>query len=248
VTSALDASAIGGVYVFCRIGACLMLLPVVSSVWIPSRYRLALALWLSAVFSEQGQHLSGPVSANSIVAQTVITELGVGIVMGVTLRACLTAGEFLIQAAFSSIGFSPAASLNLDGQSLDPPTLLTVLALTMGFVLNDAHVLLIRAFQGSYSVNSADYYNMSLIGVLSVLKMCSQFALALTFPVIVFSILGNLFFGFINRMAPVFPSYFISAPFLIAGAFLVWMFTLADGTVAFVDNVTSQVSLGVRTP
>lgn len=101
---------------------------------------------------------------------------------------------------------------------------------------------------------------MASYSVLTVVDMFDpQFALAkvtdaasdsfiliaqLTSPFLVYSLIVNFLFGIMNKMTPLIPVYFISAPFVLAGGLLLLYFTFSEALTLFISGFQMFLSNG----
>ena len=55
-------------------------------------------------------------------------------------------------------------------------------------------------------------------------------------PFVAYAILVNLTIGFVNKLTPQIPIYFISQPFVIAGGMIIFYFAIGTMLTLFVDG------------
>jgi flagellar biosynthetic protein FliR len=63
-------------------------------------------------------------------------------------------------------------------------------------------------------------------------------------PFLVYSLIVNFLFGIMNKMTPLIPVYFISAPFVLAGGLLLFYFTFREALTLFVTGFQTFLSNG----
>lgn len=224
-----DLGVIGGLFaIFCRVGCCFMLMPGLSSTRTPASVRLLLALGISLavspllVGSAIPRHAIGPgLTSLAVLCSECLVGFSIGLAARCMLAAVLMACAFASQVS----GFSqPFVTDEGHGEpASDFGALLSsgVVALLFGL---DLHYFVIEAVLESYSVirfGSGIDPLLELDRLSRTIADSLRLALGLSVPFVVASVLINLAFGMLNRMAPQVPVFFISSVFLI-GAML-WL-------------------------
>lgn len=216
-------SAIAPFFVlFCRIGGCLMVAPGFSSERVPVRVRLYLAIGVALAIApahleaiESGLHNAGLLK----LVATIIWELTIGVLIGLLARLYFLALETLATAVAMTIGLG-----NIFGSALlesEPApalsTFVVICALTLVFV-TDQHLEIIRGISLSYQtapVFATPGSESFLTELTRVLTESHLLALRISSPFLIFGLIVNLAFGFLARLTPQVPVYFISGPFVI---------------------------------
>jgi flagellar biosynthesis protein FliR len=232
VSEALSAAVFAAFVVFCRIGACVMIMPGLSSQRVPVRARLFIAIGLSLAFmpllSERFESLLRPAAPSGIVF-IILTELLIGLMIGLLARLFFLMLEMMASAIATSIGLAGIAGIPMEETEAAPPlvTMITLCA-TLLFFLADLHLEVLRGLFLSYNAlppGGGIPARFSLTEVADALTEASLLALRISSPFLVLSLALNFAFGLANKMTPSIQVYFASMPFLIAGG-LVLMMTL----------------------
>lgn len=231
--------------VFCRVGGCLMLTPGFGSERTPTRVRLATALAVSiavapVVSGGAGQAVAG--------VHTIASELAIGLTIGFFGRLFLIALETLLTAAAMSIGLSNAMTASVDAaEHVSPLAALGTLFATVAVFASDAHLELIRGIVESYAVAPRGAAFDGGRGLVDALDMCRRtflLSLSIASPFLVYGALANLAAGFINRMAPQAPFYFISAPLVLGGGLALAWLSLKGGLATFIAELATWAQRG----
>lgn len=235
--------------IFCRIGACFMVLPGISSERIPVQLRLFIAIAVSLaitplVYDEVRPMTNGP--ADVLISLIVTESLG-GFFLGFMVRILFLALEFAAIGMANFAGYGSAFSHALAGN--DPSTpfseFITTPAIVLFFITNQ-HVTIIRMLQNSYGVlkvGSPFALPPNLSMIVSTFGSAFKLTLQLSASLVVYSIMVNLAFGFLNKMVPQVPSYFVSTPFVVLGGLIILM--QIDGSI--LQIFTSLVAQAIAT-
>lgn len=210
---------------FCRIGACLMLLPGFSSPRLPVRARLFIALTLTLALTPvltAGKPFAIP-DLGTLVGD-IFGELFIGGMIGLLGRLYFLALETMMMATSMNIGLSNALGAPIDEtEGLPPMAQLVTLTATCLIFVSGLHWELIRGLVASYRVMPVGFAlrpQGALIAVADGLSRTFVIGLRIASPFITFAVIVNLAIGLINRLTPQIPVYFISGPFVIAGGLL----------------------------
>lgn len=250
--SSYSASLLLAIFLlFCRIGACLMIIPGFGSTRIPARVRLFVALSVSLALSP----LLAPVLQQALpderlgtVAWFIGTELLTGAFIGFLGRIFLAALETLTTLVSMAIGLSNMPGMPIDGTDSLPPvaSLFTVTATAMVFITNQ-HWEILRGLVASYEAIPP---GQPLAAVTSLEQFAEQMgrtfllALRICSPFIVYTVVVNFAIGLINKLTPTIPVYFISMPFVIAGGLYFLYLVIAEAIMIFLDGYFQWLQLG----
>lgn len=230
MSEAASAAVLAAFAVFCRIGACIMVMPGFSSARVPARARLFVALALSLAAMPllydtlhkllDGQSLSRLVSI-------MVTETLIGVVLGFIARLFFLMLEMLASTIAQAIGVAGIAGAPVE-EGAGEPTLVTfiLIAATLLFFLSDLHLEVVRGLIASYDVappGAGFPARFSMSEIADALSGASLLALRLSGPFIVLSIVVNFAFGLANKMTPMIQIYFAAMPVLIGLGFLLMM-------------------------
>jgi flagellar biosynthesis protein FliR len=213
--------------VFCRVGACFMVLPGISSERIPVQLRLfaaiAVALALTPLVYDDVRPATGE-SPSNLLAMIFIETL-TGILLGFLVRILFLALEFAATAMANFAGYGSVFSHAVDNNDPSSPfaSLVTMPAVAL-FFITDQHVNVIQMLQRSYAtikvgVAIASPPNMQMI--VTTFDSTFRLTLQLSAALVVYSITVNFAFGFLNKMVPQIPIYFVSTPFVVLGGLLI---------------------------
>lgn len=237
--------------VFCRIGACLMIMPGFSSPRVPVRVRLFIAfgvtLVLTPILMDTVRPTVPPEQDLRFIA-LLVSETLIGGMIGVMGRCFFGALETMGTAAGMTIGITlnVGAPVNED-EPLSPLATLLMLAATMMMFAADLHLELIRALVSSYTTMPvADGFRprFGLLQVTSVLARAFLIALQLCSPFIIFGIIVNLAFGLLNKLTPQVPVYFLALPFTLAGGLILFLFTVKFILTGFIQSFGAWLTTG----
>jgi len=225
------------VLVFCRVGTCLMLMPGFASPHLPMQARLYLAIAVSLSITPILAGAAGNAAAAGSDALLIAAECLAGATIGTLARCFFSALHFAATFVAQLAGYSGQAMVD-DGTGEAMPELGALLAATilmLIFVL-DFHVQVIAALIESYAViplGALRDAGEPLDRLVAVAVEALQLAVRIAGPFIAIAILINVALGFVNKVAPQIPVYFISAPFLALAA-LTLMYALgADLAMTF---------------
>ncbi|MCK0207929.1 flagellar type III secretion system protein FliR [Starkeya koreensis] len=217
--------------IFCRLGACLMVMPVFSSSRLPVRVRLFLAVGLSLALTPL---LGEPIRlmlASRTQAGILLAgagELAIGGMIGLLARCFFLALQALMSAAAQAVGLATPAGMvaEEEGQLPEIATLLTLCASTL-LLITGQHWELLRALVDSYTrlPPGGTFQAGGALG-LYVDRLADTFLLALRLasPFLIYSMVVNFAVGLTNKLVPQIPVYFIATPIVTAGGlFLLYL-------------------------
>lgn len=207
---------------FCRVGGCLMVAPGFSSDRVPVRVRLYLALGVTLAL---GPVLLGSIQAGLSGADpirlggVIISELTIGVFLGFLARLYFLALETLATAVAMTIGLGNIFGSGLIDEEPVPAlsTFIVFCAITLVFV-TDQHLEIIRGVYLSYEtapILVAPDAEALLAEVTRVATQSHLLALRISSPFLIFGLIVNLAFGFLAKLTPQVPIFFVSGPFVI---------------------------------
>jgi flagellar biosynthesis protein FliR len=251
VIASANAFVLMALLVFCRVGACLMLLPALSGARMPVRIRLFLALAISLALlplladavrpALVGTTLSGLVGSIGI-------ELIIGASIGLLARIFFLALQTLGVAISQLIGITMAAGAPID-EPEQVPEIATILGLTATTLLfiTDQHWELLRGIVESYGRLPAGQMitaQASLTGALDQLAAAFLVALRVASPFLIYSVVVNFAVGITNKLTPQIPVYFIATPFITAGGLLLFYMTANELMIGFMTAFIDWLKTG----
>lgn len=241
--SALSQNVILAAFLaFCRIGACFMVMPGLSSVRVPLQVRLFVAIaatgGLLAFLWDRIYPFVDP--RPQVLVPMIASELLVGGLIGAMTRLYMEALRFIGAAIAMMIGLT-----NMGGPAIEEPEPQAALAAIVSFsallflFVFDFHHEVIRALVASYTVAPLDVFfnpRAALVDVADTISDSFFLVLRLGSPFIAYAILVNLTIGLVNKLTPQIPVYFISLPFVIAGGMIIFYFAVGTLLSLFADG------------
>lgn len=210
--------------VFARIGSALAFMPGFGERMIPLRFRLLIALVLSAALAP-----ATPVGALAIDSPVMLVpilaiEVTLGIWIGMTARIVMSALQFvgyqigLISGLANA--FAPETGAFQGSTMIADALMMAGVALIFA---TDLHHLMIGALLMSYDIFPLGQIMPSDLAEQIVKAVGASFYIgfALTVPFHVMGLVLNLGMGLANRMMPALPVFFVATPVLIAAGLFV---------------------------
>jgi flagellar biosynthetic protein FliR len=237
--------------IFCRIGACLMLLPGYSSSVVPANIRLFVAVAIALSLSPALLPDILPMirtAGDDMRLQMIFTEILNGAMIGTLGRIFMIALQFAGSVAANSIGMGQAIGAPIDETEATPAivTLITLTATVLIFALN-LHAEILKAILASYGtmpVEAGFAARSGLVQITDNLDETFLLCLRISSPFIVYAVIVNFAIGLMNKMTPQIPVYFISLPFVIAGGMMLLGVSVGDFLRIFIQNYQTWVVAG----
>lgn len=242
----LDGYLVGTVLILCRIGTMMMIAPGFSSVRVPARFRLYIALALTLFVSPAvlGDREVRPGSGGTL-TRMIFAECAVGAVIGIVCRFYISALEFMCNAIANYIGLSAIATGIDHDEPVSPITTLITLVATLLVLLLDLHHLMIRTVFDTYATVPIGATVDPQFGIRTIsAALGSAFAISLQIsgPFILYGILLNLMFGVLGKIIPQVPSYFVSIPFLLIGGLVLLYYMIPDIMRIFIGAFSAALT------
>ncbi len=246
MTATAEGAVIAAFLAFCRIGACFLVMPGLSSVRVPMQIRLFVALAATAGLLMLLWDQIYPFADRrpAVLVPRIVSELLIGVLIGMLARLYILSLQFIGSAIAMLIGYSGTSGPGIeDGE---PQAALSAIisfsALLLLFVF-DFHHEIIRALVASYRVAPLDVLfnpQSALVDVTDTLSESFLLVLRLGSPFIAYSLLVNLTIGFVNKLVPQIPVYFISLPFVIAAGLIIFYFAIGTMLSLFADGFVTM--------
>ncbi|WP_208279841.1 flagellar biosynthetic protein FliR [Massilia oculi] len=192
---------------FCRIMAMMVTAPVMGDGAIPMPVRALLALVLSFLMlpltSRAGGAMLDPFSLAGVVA--MFEQAVIGGVLGLALQFAMAAVTMLGFLASSQIGFSMAQMNDpINGQVSDVISGLMSLVAMLVFFAIDGHLVLVAVLGQSFHAwpVGSGFQPMLLEAVAFNVSWVFAAAMLLALPIVFSTIVVQMGFGFLNRVAP----------------------------------------------
>ncbi|MCX8280915.1 flagellar biosynthetic protein FliR [Phyllobacterium sp. 0TCS1.6C] len=233
--------------IFARVGACLLIMPGISSPRIPMQIRLFLALACSLMIVPLVMKNVAPAASMPplVLMRTIIIEIIVGGMIGVLARIYFWALQFMASVIAMAAGYSgaPSGAVEAEEPQAAIATFVTLSALCL-FFISDLHMEVFRALLSSYSAVPVDGIfqpDTALTSITDTLSRAFLGTIRIAAPFIVFAIVVNIAVGLINKLTPTIPVYFISMPFVLAGALMLLYFAMPDMLRLFTSEIGSYL-------
>ncbi len=239
--SQADAMIIPAFLIFCRIGACFMLMPGFASSRLPMQVRLFLALSFSLALLPL---LEAPVAAAMAGARlpdvllAIAGELATGGIIGLLARIFVLSFQTLTTAAAQSIGLAMPAGMAVEDEPMPELTMLMSLGAVVMIFVTGQHWEMIKALVDSYTrIPPRQAMNAGAILTQAVDQLGATFLLALRLasPFLIYSVVMNFAVGITNKLTPQIPVFFIATPFMTMGGLLLLYLVADDMLVMFSD-------------
>jgi flagellar biosynthetic protein FliR len=170
----------------------------------------------------------------------IVSELMIGALIGLMARLYMMALQFIGAGVAMLIGYGGMAGPGIE--EAEPQAALASIisfsALLLLFVF-DFHHEVVRALVASYSVAPLNVFfnpQAALVDIADTLSEAFFMVLRLGSPFVAYAILVNLTIGFVNKLVPQIPVYFISLPFVIAGGLVIIYFGAGSMLALFADS------------
>lgn len=226
---------------FCRIGGCFLMLPGLSSVRVPMQVRLFMAVAVTAALLAHlwGQILPVVDRRPEILAPMIVSELIVGALIGLMARLFMLALQFMGAAISMMVGYGGVGGSAIEEAEPQGPlgAMISFAALLLLFVF-DFHHQIVRALVDSYRIAPVSSFfgpQAALVDLADTMGEAFLLVLRLGSPFVAYAILINLTIGFVNKLTPQIPVYFISQPFVIAGGLVILYLSAGTLLTLFAD-------------
>ena len=245
MTAAAEGIVLAAFIAFCRIGGCFLLMPGLASVRVPMQIRLFVAVAATgALLVHLWDQIIPFVDRNPVVLLPMVaSEIMIGAMIGLITRVYILALQFIASGIAMMIGYGGATGPGIEEAEPQAPlaAIISFAALLLLFVF-DFHHEVVKALVESYQVAPVNVFfnpQSALVDLTDTLSESFMVMIRLGSPFVAYAILVNLAVGFINKLTPQIPVYFMSLPFVIAGGLIMLYFAaptllslFADGFVA----------------
>ncbi|WP_412057550.1 flagellar biosynthetic protein FliR [Bartonella sp. DGB2] len=247
----IDQLLIMVMFVFCRVGGCVMVAPGFSVARLNMQIRLFIALAFSLALvplvADQLYNLVKGLNVTTLVLGIVAESL-VGVSFGVIAHAYLWAFQFMANVIGMSMGYSgqPGNSVMESVPETQIANLL-MMGAVMLFFASDMHLMVLRGLWNSYDlvpVSLVPHPGFALIDYRDALSKAFLVTLRIGAPYLVYTIFVNMAVGLLNKLTPAIPIYFISLPFVVAGGLLLLYFLVPEMLRFFDGELASWLEEG----
>jgi len=243
--ASLDKTVLAAFIAFCRIGACFMLMPGFGSIRVPMNIRLFVSIAVSfALLVHLWDQIEPHVDSRPLVLLPMVaSELLIGTLIGLVARFYVLSLQFIGSAVSMLGGFG-----GMPGNAIEEPdaqgavgAIISMSALLILFILGFHHQM-IEALVTSYRVAPVNVFfdpQSALTDMADTISDSFMVVLRLGSPFVAYAILVNLAAGFINKLSPQVPVYFVSMPFVVAGALILMYFAFPTMLSLFADSFSA---------
>ena len=219
--------------IFCRIGGCVLVMPGLSSARVPELLRVFVACGISiAVLPLLWDTVYPSVSGSSAsYIGLIFSESMIGIMYGLLARLYTLSFQFAASIIAMMVGYTSPGAQDIveDSPETSLSGFITFAGMLILFMM-DFHHILFRAVIDSYgSMPFGGLTDMraNLISLTDTLVSTTYIMLRLASPFIIYNMMFNVSIGFINKLAPQIPVYFISTPYMLLGGLFLFYFSVA---------------------
>ena len=233
------------IWPFIRIGAFLMVMPLIGGSFTPVRVRLLLAIVLTIAIAPMV-----PVTATVEVLSAaglvmMIQEIGIGVAMGFLVQLVFDAVALGGQVIGMSMGLGFAVFLDrARGVSIPVLGQLFLMLAMLVFLSLDGHLAMIQLLAESFRAWPMSEGGLTLPILSEILNWTGQlfvFALKIALPAITALLVVNLSFGIMSRAAPTLNLFAVGFPVAMLLGFTVIFLNMG----ALVENVSSFLMLSI---
>jgi len=226
---------------FCRIGGCILVLPGFSTARLPTVIRVFVALTITIallpiMWDQLYPKIRGTTPDYMLLC---LFESLIGVVLGMIARFYALGLQFLGTVVTMMIGLNtpPAPDILEDSSEGQLTNVLTFAGLMVLFMLDFHHQVFIAIADTYRALPPGSVFDpqKALVSMTDTLAQTFYVMLRLSSPFILFNVLFNLAIGFINKLAPIVPVYFISAPYLVMGGMILFYLGVASMLSLYAD-------------
>lgn len=210
---------------FMRIGAFVMVMPLIGSSFVPTKARLLLGMSLTLVMTPVLPAYAAPEILSLSGVITVFQEIAIGVAMGFAVQLVFDAISLGGQVIAMSMGLGFAVFLDRT-RGVNIPVL-GQLFLMLGmliFLSMDGHLAMIELMAESFQLLPISSGGLGRPAILAILEWSSQIfmvALKISLPAISALIVVNLSFGVMSRAAPTLNLFAVGFPVAMLLGFVV---------------------------
>jgi flagellar biosynthesis protein FliR len=246
---ALETIVIAAFLAFCRIGGCFLVMPGLASIRVAPQIRRFVAVAATGALLVHMWDAILPYASRrpDALLLLILSELLIGGLIGAMARFYMMALQFIGAAVAMMVGYG-----GVIGPAIEEPepqaalaAIISFSALLLLFVL-DFHHEIVRALVLSYQVAPPDLMfspQGALTDLSDTVSEAFLVVLRLGSPFVAYAIIVNLAVGFVNKLTPQIPVYFISMPFVITGG-LVLLYLGVDVLLTLFADGFVPVTIG----
>lgn len=223
---------------FIRIGAFVMVMPVITGSFVPQRVRLLLAVALTLVIAPILPSVPDVEVLSMAGMVLMLQEIATGIAMGFVVQLIFDAIALGGQVIAMSMGLGFAVFVDQQ-RGVNIPVLgqLFMMLAMLIFLSLDGHLALIQVLADSFHILPMSTGGLSQVAVSNLLQWSGQLfvvAVAIALPAITALIIVNLSFGVMSRAAPTLNLFAVGFPVAMLLGFAVIFLSM--------ESLTANVS------
>lgn len=241
----IETAILAAFLAFCRIGGCFMLMPGLSSIRVPMQVRLFVSVAVTLALLATLWDIIAPAVERTPerLVLLVASEVMIGALIGLMARFYVLALQFMGSAIAMMTGYGGMLGPAVEEPEPQAPlaAVISFSALLLLFVF-DFHHEIVRALVMSYELAPIDGQfdpAGALADLSDTISETFLVVLRLGSPFVAYAILVNLATGFVNKLSPQIPIYFISLPFVITGGLILIYFAIPTMLSLFADGFVS---------
>ena len=233
------------IWPFVRIGAFLMVMPLVGGSFVPLRIRLLLAIALTIVIAPTVPPTATQDVLSAAGLVTMIQEIGIGVVMGFLVQLVFDAIALGGQVIGMSMGLGFAVFLDR-ARGVSVPVLgqLFMMLGMLIFLALDGHLAMIELLAMSFQAWPISEQGLTVPIVEELLAWTANlfvFGLKIALPAITALLVVNLSFGVMSRAAPTLNLFAVGFPVALLLGFAVIFLNMG----VLVENVSNFLTLSI---
>ena len=213
-----------------RIAAALMTVPILSVDAANARVRLMLALALTLlIFPMFTWPIIDPISSLGIT--TMFNQVGIGVMMGLTLQVKTAAMIVAGQAISSAMGLSMSNLLDPNLGNVPVLSQFLIILSTLIFLGTGGHLMLISILLDSFTLIPVGQSLLSLAAIGKLLAWSSMMflgAVLIGLPVLVTLLVVNIGLGVMTRAAPSLNIFVVGLPATILAGFMILLLSMGS--------------------
>ncbi|MBD8909029.1 flagellar biosynthesis protein FliR [Methylorubrum zatmanii] len=237
--------------IFCRIGGCLLIVPGFSSPRVPAQVRLLIAGGVSLAVTPLLLPLLQTKLSGQAPMQTLSwigSETMTGLLIGLLGRIFIFVLETVMNATATMVGFGSMPGTPIEGSDAIPAveTLIVVTAVALMFAA-DLHWELFRGLVESYArIPPGEGFGTqtALVRIADQIGAAFTLALRIAAPFILYAVGVNLAAGFVNKLTPTIPVYFVATPFVMCGALILLYYLSNEFMTQFLAGYVAWLRRG----
>lgn len=232
---------------FIRVGAMIMVLPIIGTELVPAKIKLIISICLTLMVINLSQ--TSYVNINDLSLLTlvmmIIYQIIVGVLFGLIIHAIFQAFVIAGQILAMQMGLGFAQMIDpQNGVSVPTISQFYTMMATLLYLAMNGHLYVVSALIESFNVmpaTSLDFRGFSFAEILNLGSVMFSYGLKIALPAIVALLITNVAFGVMTKAAPQFNLFSIGFSIsMIIGIGLIWI------TLGFVNPVFQDLTENVH--